>query len=67
MAIYNHGSFIVTGAALASLKQTTKQLIDGQVPLQTPEYQVYPKPLKDIYDHADRRLVKIYTETRNPS
>ena len=42
--------YIVTGAALASLKQTTKQLVDDQVPLQTPEYQVYPKPLKDMYD-----------------
>ena len=40
--------YIVTGAALASLKQTTKQLVDDNVPLQTPEYQVYPKPLKDM-------------------
>ena len=42
--------YIVTGAALESLKQTTKQLVDDQVPLQTPEYQVYPKPLKDMYN-----------------
>ena len=42
--------YIVTGTALASLKQTTKKLVDDQVPLQTPEYQVYPKPLKDVYN-----------------
>ncbi len=48
--------YIVTGAALASLKQTTKQLVDDQVPLQTPEYQVYPKPLKDIYDRRRQEI-----------
>ena len=48
--------YIVTGAALASLKQTTKQLVDDQVPLQTPEYQVYPKPLKDVYDQRRQEI-----------
>ena len=48
--------YIVTGAALASLKQTTKQLVDDQVPLQTPEYQVYPKPLKDTYDRRRQEI-----------
>jgi len=48
--------YIVTGAALASLKQTTKQLVDDQVPLQTPEYQVYPKPLKDMYDQRRQEI-----------
>ncbi len=48
--------YIVTGAALASLKQTTKQLVDDQVPLQTPEYQVYPKPLKDMYDRRREEI-----------
>ena len=48
--------YIVTGAALASLKQMTKQLVDDQVPLQTPEYQVYPKPLKDMYDRRRQEI-----------
>ena len=48
--------YIVTGVALASLKQTTKQLVDDQVPLQTPEYQVYPKPLKDIYEQRRQEI-----------
>jgi nitroreductase len=48
--------YIVTGAALASLKQATKQLVDDQVPLQTPEYQVYPKPLKDMYDQRRQEI-----------
>ena len=48
--------YIVKGAALASLKQTTKQLVDNQVPLQTPEYQVYPKPLKDMYDQRRQEI-----------
>jgi len=48
--------YIVTGTALASLKQTTKQLVDDQVPLQTPEYQVYPKPLKDMYDQRRQEI-----------
>ena len=48
--------YIVAGAALANLKQTTKQLADDQVPLQTPEYQVYPKPLKDVYDQRRREI-----------
>ena len=48
--------YIVTGAALASLKQTTKQLVDDQVPLQTPEYQVYPKPLKNMYDQRRQEI-----------
>jgi len=38
------------------LKQTTEQLVDDQVPLQTPEYQVYPKPLKDMYDQRRQEI-----------
>ena len=48
--------YIVTGTALASLKQTTKKLVDDQVPLQTPEYQVYPKPLKDVYNKRRQEI-----------
>ena len=48
--------YIVTGAALASLKQTTKQLVDDHVPLRAPEYQVYPKPLKDLYDQRRQKI-----------
>ena len=48
--------YILTGPALASLKQTTKQQVDDQLPLQTPEYQVYPKPLKDIYDQRRQEI-----------
>ena len=48
--------YIVTGTALASLKQTTKKLVDDQVPLQTPEYEVYPKPLKDTYNNRRQEI-----------
>ncbi len=48
--------YILTGPALASLKQTTKQQVDDQLPLQAPEYQVYPKPLKDIYDQRRQEI-----------
>ena len=48
--------YILTGPALASLKQITKQQVDDQLPLQTPEYQVYPKPLKDIYDQRRQEI-----------
>ena len=48
--------YVVTGKALASLKQTTKKLVDDQVPLQTPEYQVYPKPLKDVYNKRRQEI-----------
>ena len=48
--------YIVTGTALASLKQTTKQLVDDHAPLRTPEYQVYPKPLKDLYDQRRQEI-----------
>ncbi len=48
--------FILTGAALASLKQKTTKLVEDQIPLQTPEYQVYPKPLKDVYDRRRQEI-----------
>ena len=48
--------YIVTGNALASLKQTTNQLVNDQAPLQTPEYQVYPKPLKDEYNKRRQEI-----------
>ena len=48
--------YILTGLALASLKQITKQQVEDQLPLQTPEYQVYPKPLKDIYDQRRQEI-----------
>ena len=48
--------YILTGNALASLKQTTKGLVDDQAPLQVPEYQVYPKPLKDVYDQRRQEI-----------
>ena len=48
--------YILTGTALASLKQTTKRLVDDAVPLQAPEYQVYPKPLKDMYNQRRHEI-----------
>ena len=48
--------YILTGTALASLKQKTKRLVDDQVPLQAPEYHVYPKPLKDMYNQRRQEI-----------
>ena len=48
--------YVLTGNALASLKQATRQDIDNQTPLPTPEYQVYPKPLKDVYDQRRQAI-----------
>ena len=48
--------YVLTGNALASLKQATRQHIDDQTPLPTPEYQVYPKPLKDVYDQRRQAI-----------
>ena len=45
--------YILTGKSLENLKIKTKNFIDQKMPMQTPEYDVYPKPLKPIYD--DRR------------
>ena len=48
--------YVLTGNALASLKQAARQHIDDQTPLPTPEYQVYPKPLKDVYDQRRQAI-----------
>ena len=48
--------YVLTGNALASLKQAARQHIDDQTPLPTPEYQVYPKPLKDLYDQRRQAI-----------
>ena len=48
--------YVLTGNALASLKQATRQLIEDQAPMPTPEYQVYPKPLKDVYDQRRQAI-----------
>ena len=42
--------FVLTGDALASLKATTREAIAQNQPLSTPEYAVYPKPLKTEFD-----------------
>ena len=42
--------FILTGDPLASLKATTRDAIAQNQPLSTPEYSVYPKPLKTEFD-----------------
>ena len=42
--------FVLTGDALASLKANTREAIDQNQPLSTPEYVVYPKPLKTEFD-----------------
>ena len=48
--------YVLTGNALASLKQAARQHLDDQTPLPTPEYQVYPKPLKDVYDQRRQAI-----------
>ena len=48
--------YVLTGNALASLKQATCQHIGDQAPLPTPEYHVYPKPLKDLYDQRRQAI-----------
>ena len=48
--------YVLTGNALASLKQAARQHLDDQTPLATPEYQVYPKPLKDVYDQRRQAI-----------
>ena len=48
--------YVLTGNALASLKQAARQHIDDQAPMPTPEYQVYPKPLKDVYDQRRQAI-----------
>ena len=45
--------FVLTGDALASLKANTREAIAQNQPLSTPEYSVYPKPLKTEF-HARR-------------
>ena len=42
--------FVLTGSALASLKATTREAIAQNQPMSTPEYAVYPKPLKTEFD-----------------
>ncbi|MEK9745697.1 MAG: nitroreductase family protein, partial [Candidatus Puniceispirillum sp.] len=42
--------FVLTGGALASLKATTREAIAQNQPMSTPEYAVYPKPLKTEFD-----------------
>ena len=48
--------YVLTGQALVELKQTTKLQIDDEVPMQDPEYPVYPKPLRDVYDRRRREI-----------
>ena len=48
--------YVLTGSSLAKLKRTTKLKIDDQVPMQDPEYLVYPKPLKDVYDRRRKQI-----------
>ena len=47
--------FVLTGSSLAKLKRKTKLKIDDQVPMY-PEYLVYPKPLKDVYERRRRKI-----------
>ena len=42
--------FVLTGGALAKLKATTREAIAQNQPMSTPEYAVYPKPLKTEFD-----------------
>lgn len=42
--------FVLTGSALASLKVATCDAIAQNQPMSTPEYAVYPKPLKPLFD-----------------
>jgi nitroreductase len=42
--------FVLTGDALASLKAATRDAIAQNQPMSTPEYAVYPKPLKTEFD-----------------
>lgn len=42
--------YVVTGESLSELKQMTAAQIDGDNPMDEPEYAVYPKPLKPIYE-----------------
>ena len=42
--------FVLTGDALASLKAATRETVAQKQPLSTPEYAVYPKPLKTVFD-----------------
>ena len=42
--------FVLTGGALANLKATTREAIAQNQPMSTPEYAVYPKPLKTEFD-----------------
>jgi nitroreductase len=42
--------FVLTGDALASLKATTRDAVAQNQPMSTPEYAVYPKPLKTEFD-----------------
>ncbi|XDZ71736.1 nitroreductase family protein [Alphaproteobacteria bacterium LSUCC0744] len=48
--------FVLTGDALASLKANTRETIAQNQPLSTPEYAVYPKPLKTEFDARRLRL-----------
>ena len=42
--------FVLTGDALANLKANTRDAITQNQPMSTPEYAVYPKPLKTEFD-----------------
>ena len=42
--------FVLTGGALAKLKATTREAIAQNQHMLTPEYAVYPKPLKPVFD-----------------
>ena len=48
--------YVLTGSSLAKLKRTTTRRIDDQVAMENPEYPVYPKPLKDVYDQRRRQI-----------
>lgn len=48
--------YVLTGAALLSLKQTTTQHIENKAPMPMPEYQVYPKPLKEVYNQRRQEI-----------
>ena len=58
--------YVLTGNALASLKQATRQHIDDQAPMPTPEYHVYPKPLKDVYDQRRQAIGEDLYRTSTP-
>lgn len=46
--------YVLTGAALTSLKDAARRHIDDEAKMPTPEYHVYPKPLKAVYEERRR-------------